>query len=334
MKAMVLREIGSIDDSPLKLEDMPIPEPGPQQVRIKIRCCAICRTDLHVIEGDLPEYKLPMVPGHQIIGTIDKIGRGCGHVRKGQRVGVAWLRSTCGKCEYCLSGKENLCESAMFTGYHKEGGFAEYALVRYDFAYPIPKKIDDVTAAPMLCSGLIGYRALERANVFSGCRLLLIGFGSSAHLVMQLAKNRFCEVFVVTRSEGHQELAREMGAVWVGSSCDELPDLMDSVIIFAPVGELYRDALNHLKRGGTVISAGIHMSPVPQFDYQDHMFYERDIRTVTCNTRDDGKKLIKEAAKTGLTPQVTTYPLEETNQALQDLKHDRINGTGVIVIRE
>jgi propanol-preferring alcohol dehydrogenase len=329
---MVLRETGPIDSSPLKYEDVPDPEPGPQQIRVKVKCCAICRTDLHVIEGDLPQHKLPMIPGHQIVGVVDRIGRGCGHVKIGQRVGIAWLRSACGKCEYCRSGKENLCESTMFTGYDKEGGFAEYALVRYDFAYSIPRKIDDVVAAPLLCAGIIGYRSLDRANVFDGCRLLLIGFGSSAHLVVQLAKQRGCEIYVVSRGEGHQRLAREMGATWVGSSCDELPEPVDSAIIFAPVGELYRDALNHLKRGGTVVSAGIHMSPIPELDYHDHLFYERDVRTVTCNTRDDGVKLLKEAAKTGLTPHVTTYPLAETNRALQDLKHDRINGTGVIVM--
>jgi len=334
MKAMVLNKIAPIDSSPLQYEDVDDPQVGPLQVRVKVTCCAICRTDLHVIEGDLPQYKLPIVPGHQIVGVVDQVGDDCQDIAVGDRVGIAWLRSTCGLCEYCQSGRENLCEATMFTGYHKHGGFAEYAVVRDDFVYKLPDAFEDVEVAPLLCAGIIGYRSLARANPFEGCRLLLIGYGSSAHIVMQLAKHRGYDVQVVTRGEGHQQLAREMGASWVGGHCDELPEPVDSAIIFAPVGELYRDALKKLKRGGTVASAGIHMSPIPQLDYHEHLFYERNVRSVTCNTRADGRNLLEEAAQIPIRPHTTTYPLQDANRALQDLKNDKINGTGVLVMQD
>jgi len=332
MKAMRLDSIAPIDSSPLELVDLPTPEPGPGEVRVKVRCCAICRTDLHVIEGDLPRQKLPIIPGHQIVGIVDAVGDGCSQVAVGDRVGVAWLRKTCGTCRFCTSGRENLCESARFTGYHADGGYAEYAVVPEAFAYPIPEPFGDVDAAPLLCAGIIGYRALKRSELPLGGRLALYGFGSSAHVVIQIARHRGSEVYVVTRGERHRRLAREMGAVWVGEKAEDMPVKVDSAIIFAPAGELVPPALEKLEKGGTLALAGIYMTPIPEMDYQRCVFYERDIQSVTCNTRDDGRGLLAEAAEIPIRPHTTTYPLAQANQALQDLNNDNINGTGVLVM--
>jgi propanol-preferring alcohol dehydrogenase len=332
VKAMVLGQLSPIDSSPLKLAELPLPEPGAGQVRLKVHCCAICRTDLHVIEGDLPQQELPIVPGHQIVGTVDAIGPECQRLRPGQRVGVAWLRHTCGRCAFCTSARENLCESARFTGYHADGGYAEYAVVAEDFAYPIPEAFGDVEAAPLLCAGIIGYRALKRAQLPPGGKLALYGFGSSAHVVIQIAQHRGSEVYVVTRGEKHRELARHMGAVWVGERAEEMPVKVQSAIIFAPAGELVPPALEALEKGGTLALAGIHMSPIPEMDYDRYVFYERDVRSVTCNTREDGRGLLAEAAEIPIRPHTTCYPLAEANRALEDLKNDQINGTGVLVM--
>ena len=333
MKAMVLEDIGPIHDSPLTLAELPTPRPGAGQVRLKVRCCAICRTDLHVIEGDLPRQKLPIVPGHQIVGTVDALGAGCERLRLGQRVGVAWLRHTCGQCAFCTAGRENLCESARFTGYHADGGYAEYALVPEDFAYPIPETFDDVHATPLLCAGIIGYRALARSQLPAGGKLALYGFGSSAHVVIQIARHRGCEVYVVTRGSKHRELARQMGAVWVGENASDMPVKVHSAIIFAPAGELVPPALEALQKGGTLALAGIHMTPLPEMEYDRYIFYERDIHSVTCNTREDGRGLLAEASQIPIRPHVTQYPLTDANRALQDLKSDQINGTGVLVMQ-
>ncbi|OHB85223.1 MAG: alcohol dehydrogenase [Planctomycetes bacterium RBG_16_64_12] len=308
-------------------------EPEGTQVRLKVHCCAICRTDLHVIEGDLTQQRLPIVPGHQIVGTVDALGPDCRRLQLGQRMGVAWLRHTCGGCGFCTSGRENLCESARFTGYHADGGFAEYALVAEDFAYPLPETFSDVEAAPLLCAGIIGYRALKRSQVPAGGRLALYGFGSSAHVVIQIARHRGCDVYVVTRGDKHRELARRKGAVWVGQDASQMPVKVDSAIIFAPAGELIPPALEALEKGGTLALAGIHMSPIPRMDYDRYVFYERDIHSVTCNTRDDGRGLLAEAAEIPIRPHTTSYPLADANQALQDLKNDQINGTGVLVMQ-
>jgi propanol-preferring alcohol dehydrogenase len=247
-------------------------------------------------------------------------------------VGVAWLRHTCGKCEFCTAGKENLCESARFTGYHADGGYAEYALVPEAFAYAIPESFSDVEAAPLLCAGIIGYRALKRSNLPPGGRLALYGFGSSAHVVLQIAQHRGCEVYVVTRGEKHVALARRMGAVWAGQQAREMPVKVDSAILFAPAGELVPPALESLKKGGTLALAGIHMSPIPQMDYGRYVFYERDIRSVTCNTREDGRQLLAEAAEIPIRPHTTVYSLADANRALEDLKNDQISGTGVLAM--
>jgi alcohol dehydrogenase, propanol-preferring len=347
MKAMLLPRIAPISSSPLELVDLPMPEPGPGEVRIRVRCCAICRTDLHVIEGDLPQEKIPIIPGHQIVGVIDKLGRppaasqgkqplavsqSESSLQLGQRVGVAWLRHTCGHCGFCTSGKENLCDSTRFTGYHADGGYAEYIVAPAAFCYELPEAFSDIEASPLLCSGIIGYRALRRCNLPNGGRLALYGFGSSAHVVIQIAIHRGCEVYVATRGENHRELARQMGAVWVGEDAAEMPVKVDSAIMFAPAGELVLPALESLKKGGALSLAGIYMTPIPQMDYQRYVFYERDIHSVTCNTREDGRELLAEAAAIPIHPHTTLYPLADANRALQDLKNDRISGTGVLTI--
>ncbi len=335
MKAMVLDEIAAVETAPLRLRDVPLPEPVEGQLRLRVHCCAVCRTDLHVVEGDLPRQKMPVIPGHQVVGTVERLGPGCrGTLPLGARAGIAWLRSTCGRCEYCTTGRENLCADTQFTGYHADGGYAEYALVREDFAYEIPAAFPDHEAAPLLCAGIIGYRALERANLPRGGKLAMYGFGSSAHVLIQIARHRGCEVYVVTREERHRELARQMGAVWVGADAADMPVQVHSAILFAPVGELVLPALASLRKGGTLALAGIYMTPIPAMDYERYVFYERDIRSVTCNTREDGRHLLAEAAAAGVRPHTKLYPLAEANQALADLKHDRLAGTAVLMVKE
>ena len=334
MKAMVLHDIAPIDSSPLTFEDLPTPKPTAGEVLVRVHCCGICRTDLHVIEGDLPRATMPIVPGHQVVGTVEALGEGCSLFSVGDRVGIAWLRHTCGACEHCMHGDENLCEAQRFTGYHHNGGYAEYAVVPESFAYRIPEVFNDVDAAPLLCAGIIGYRALKRAQLPDGGTLAIYGFGSSAHIVHQIVKHRGCRVLVVTRGEKHQQLARDMGADWAGGSMDGMPEKADSAIIFAPAGELIPPALEMLKKGGTLALAGIYMSDVPSMNYERHLFYERDIHSVTANTREDGRGLLAEAASIPIRPQVTTFPLAEANRALQDLKADRINGSGVLTISD
>lgn len=332
MYAMLLLENSPIESSPLKLFEVADPQPARGEVRIRVRCCAICRTDLHVIEGDLPRAKLPVIPGHQIVGIVDALGPGCHHLQIGQRVGVAWLRHTCGVCPFCRTGRENLCESSRFTGYHADGGYAELAVVPEDFAYPLPDSFSDVQATPLLCAGIIGYRALERSQLPSGGTLGIYGFGSSAHIVIQIARHRGNDVYVVTRDARHRQLAQELGAAWVGERAEDLPVRVDSAILFAPAGELVPPALSALNKGGTLALAGIYLSQIPPLDYERHLFYERNVHSVTANTRDDGCRLLAEAAQAGIRPHIVEYPLADANTALQDLKADRISGTGVLVV--
>ena len=332
MQAMVLNEISGIETSPLQMRDLPDPQPSSGEVRLKVQCCAICRTDLHVIEGDLPRHTLPVIPGHQIVGIVDQLGPGCRKLKVGQRIGVAWLRYTCGRCAFCAAGRENLCESSRFTGYHEHGGYAEHAVVPEEFTYEMPDSLGDTAAAPLLCAGIIGYRALKRCNLPRGGRLALYGFGSSAHVVQQIALHRGSEVYVVSRGEGHRALARRLGATWVGDNAAQMPAEADSAIIFAPAGGLVPVALASLRKGGTCALAGIHMSQIPAMDYERHLFYERDLHSVTANTRADGRDLLAEAARIPVRAHTTTYPLSDANRALQDLKADRINGTGVLVM--
>jgi propanol-preferring alcohol dehydrogenase len=332
MRAMVVQQAAPIEASPLSLQEWPDPVPGEGEVRLRVICCALCRTDLHVIEGELPRQKMPVIPGHQVVGVVDALGPGCRRLQVGRRVGIAWLRHTCGHCEFCTTGRENLCASPLFTGYHADGGYAEYAVVPEDFAYEIPAVFDPVEASPLLCAGIIGYRSLKRSAIRAGGTLGLIGFGSSAHVVIQVARHRGCRVLVATRGEGHRALAREMGADWVGATAAEFPEPLDGAILFAPVGDLVPGALAALKRGGTLALAGIYMTQIPALDYETHLFYERDVRSVTANTRADGRELLAEAAAIPIRPRTTSYDLADANRALRDLKADRINGTGVLML--
>jgi propanol-preferring alcohol dehydrogenase len=331
MRAMVLDRIAPVTESPLVWREVPTPEPGPGEVRLRVLACGMCRTDLHVIEGDLPPRALPVVPGHQVVGVVDARGPGASRFAVGDRVGVAWLRHTCGECVFCRAGQENLCEAARFTGYHADGGYAEQAVVPEAFAYAIPPVFGDAEATPLLCAGIIGFRSLRRSAIKPGGRLALYGFGSSAHVVIQIARHWGCEVFVSTRGAGHRELARALGAAWVGETFDPPPVKVDSAIVFAPAGELVPVALKALRKGGTLALAGIYMSQVPAMDYDECLFYERDVRSVTANTRADGEELLRVAAEVPLRPKVTTFPLAEANAALQRLKRDAIDGTGVLI---
>jgi propanol-preferring alcohol dehydrogenase len=330
MKAMVLDRISPVDERPLRLLDVPDPQPGPGEIRVRVRACGVCRTDLHVIEGDLPEHTLPIIPGHQIVGKVDAVGPGANEFIPGDRVGIAWLRGTCGTCDHCDRGDENLCAESRYTGYHENGGFAELAVVPGEFAYPIPEGYDAVQAAPLLCAGIIGYRALGRAEVPAGGRLVLYGFGSSASVVIQIALHRGYEVDVVTRGESHRELARSMGAHWVGAPGEAPPAEADSAIIFAPAGEIVPEALRGIRRGGTVAMAGIYMTPVPELSYETHLFHEKNLRSVEANTRADGRGLLREAAAVPVRARVTAFPLEQANEALIRLKNDDIDGSAVL----
>jgi propanol-preferring alcohol dehydrogenase len=332
MQAMLLKKVAPIESSPLVPVELPTPEPRAREVLLRVEACAICRTDLHVIEGDLPTHKLPVIPGHQAIGRVEKLGEGCTRLAVGDRVGVAWLRWTCGACRWCRSGRENLCQSPRFTGYDADGGFAEYTVIDENFAYPIPPIFSAFEATPLLCAGIIGYRSLQRSRLPDGGSIALFGFGSSAHVVLQIAKHRRAEVYVVTRGQRHRELARQLGADWVGESAAQIPRKVDSAIVFAPAGELVPPALAALDKGGTLALAGIYMTPIPTLDYQATLFYERDLRSVTSNTRGDGQELLAVAAQIPLRPRIATYPLAEANRALQDLKQDKIAGTGVLIM--
>lgn len=332
MKAMLLEGIAPVSERPLASVELPDPQPAPGEVRVRVRACGVCRTDLHVVEGDLPEHTLPIVPGHQVVGVVDALGRGATRFETGERVGIAWLRGTCGACGFCRAGDENLCPDSRYTGYHEHGGYAELAVVPEAFAYRIPDAFEDVQAAPLLCAGIIGYRALQRSEVPPGGRLALYGFGSSAHVVIQLALHRGCEVYVVTRGESHRELASRMGAHWVGGSEDVPPVEVDSAIIFAPAGEIVPDALAALRKGGTVATAGIYMTPVPELDYERHLFHEKNLRSVEANTREDGEGLLREAAEVPVRANVTTFPLGQANEALIRLKRDEIDGSAVLVV--
>ena len=332
MRAMRLPSQAPIGRTPLVASEVSRPEPGPFDVRVRVRACATCRTDLHVIEGDLPPRRLPLVPGHQIVGTVDALGPGATRFQLGERVGIAWLRSTCGACRYCAAGRENLCESSTYTGWTHDGGYAEYSCAPESFAYAIPPAFDDAEATPLLCAGIIGYRALERSLVPDGGRLALYGFGSSAHITLQVAHHRRSTVYVVTRDRAHQRLALDLGAEWAGDASAQLPVKVDSAIVFAPAGELVPVALRAVDKGGTVALAGIYMSDVPAMAYEPHLFWEKNLRSVTANTRQDGQALLAEAAAIPIRPRIRRYALAEANRALGDLAADRVEGTAVLMI--
>jgi propanol-preferring alcohol dehydrogenase len=327
---MRLPATAPIAERPLESVDLPVPEPGAGEILVRVSVCGVCRTDLHVIEGELADPALPLIPGHQVVGRVERCGPGCERFAPGDRVGIAWLRGTCGVCDHCRSGRENLCTRSVYTGYQADGGYAEFAVVPEAFAYAIPERFDDAEAAPLLCAGIIGYRALRRASVPAGGRLALYGFGSSAHVVIQLARHRGHEVYVATRGEGHRALAAELGAVWTGDAYARPPVAVDSAIIFAPVGAMIPVALRAVGAGGTVVSAGIHMSPIPEMPYDECVFHEKVLTSVEANTRDDGRELLAEAAEIPIRPRVTTFPLEEANEALIQLKGDGFEGTAVL----
>ena len=327
MKAMILEKPGQ----PLKLTDVPEPKPGPGQVLIRVRTCGVCRTDLHVVDGDLTEPTLPVIPGHQIVGIIEAVGSGVDSFRPGDRVGVPWLGGSCDQCHYCKSGRENLCDQARYTGYQINGGFAEQCVADERFCFPIPGDYHDLQAAPLLCAGLIGYRALGMTG--DSKRLGFYGFGAAAHILIQVAAFQQRQVYAFTR-EGDteaQEFARKLGAVWAGDSGMTPPVELDAAIIFAPVGELVPAALRAVAKGGVVVCAGIHMSDIPSFPYSI-LWGERTIRSVANLTRRDGEEFLTLAPKVPVKTEVHPYPLEKTNQALDDLRAGRFSGAAVIVV--
>ena len=327
---MVLRTPRDISRDPLEYTDWPAPEPGPDEILIKVAFCGVCHSDLHTVEGELPAAKPPLIPGHQIVGRVARGGRSAVRFKEGDRVGAAWLYSACGQCDFCLSGRENLCRRARFTGYQVNGGYAEYFVIPDKFAYPLPERFGDEEAAPLLCGGIIGYRALKLSEIKPGQRLGLFGFGASAHVAIQVARHWGCEVYVFTRSLEHRRLAENLGAAWTGASEDDPPQKLHGAIIFAPAGSMVRDALPKLERGGTLVLAGITMSPIPELDYDRYLYHERTVRSVANATREDGQDLLAIAAEIRIRTTVQVFDLKDANKALGLLKQGRINGAAVL----
>jgi propanol-preferring alcohol dehydrogenase len=330
---MVLSSPGPAEDGRLEMRELPVPEPGPEDVLVRVHANAVCRTDLHVVEGELPEPKLPLVPGHQIVGTVEAAGERVESVALGDRVGVPWLGGVDGVCPYCRSGRENLCDRPTFTGYQRDGGYAEYAVARADFVFPIPAGYPDLQAAPLLCAGLIGYRSLRLAEVegLDGPgRLGLYGFGSSAHIVIQVARHAGHEVYAYTRGESGKAFALELGAAWAGSGEEAPPVELDSAIIFAPVGWLVPLALRSLRKGGVLVCAGIHMSPIPEFEY-DLLWGERVVRSVANLTRNDGTEFLALAPQVPVRTEIERFALEDANEALLRMKSGGLRGAAVLV---
>jgi propanol-preferring alcohol dehydrogenase len=328
---MVLERQARIATCPLALRDLPDPAPGPSGILVRVAACGVCRTDLHVIEGDLPPRLLPLIPGHQVVGRVAACGTGASRFREGDRVGIAWLRRTCGSCAFCREGRENLCDGSRYTGWDANGGYADCAIVNEEFAYAIPDGFSDAEAAPLLCAGIIGYRALRRSRVGPGQKLGIYGFGSSAHIVAQIARHRGCDVYVATRDVAHRQLAADLGAVWTGDTHDAPPAPLDGAIVFAPAGDVVPPALRALGKGGTLAVAGIHLSDIPPLSYDACLFQEKTLTSVTSNTRADGEELLREAAAIPLQPRITTFRLTEANDALLALSRDGIRGTAVLI---
>jgi alcohol dehydrogenase, propanol-preferring len=318
--------------SPLRLVERADPLPAPGQIRVRVGACGVCRTDLHVAEGDLPVHRERVVPGHEVVGRVDMLGPGAQRFVLGDRVGIAWLRRTCGRCRWCRRGRENLCTAPRFTGWDDDGGYAELAVVDEDFAYRLPSGIDDEHVAPLLCAGIIGYRALRLADLPSGGVLGIYGFGASAHLAAQVALRQGARVHVLTRSAEARQLALELGASSAAGATDPPPEPLDSAILFAPSGELVPVALRALDAGGTLAVAGIHLSDIPRIDYDRELFRERVLRSVTANTRADGEELLALAERLDLRARTQAYPLDAADRALRDLAGDRVNGAAVLVV--
>ncbi|MBZ5532359.1 MAG: zinc-dependent alcohol dehydrogenase family protein [Acidobacteriia bacterium] len=331
MKALVLNSPAPVETNPLVLRDVAVPVPGEGQVLVRVTACGICRTDLHVVEGELTPRKAPVIPGHQIVGVIEGSGSARGKFPLGARVGIPWLHKTCGTCFYCRADRENLCDAPQFTGYSADGGFAQYTLAHEDFVYPLPTGFDDLQAAPLLCAGIIGFRCLRVSGLPPRGNLGIYGFGAAGHVCIQVARHWGAKVFVCTREEKHRRLALELGAAWAGGAMAEPPEKLDASIIFAPAGELVPPALQALRKGGTLVLGGIHMSPVPSFPYQ-LIYQERSIRSVANNTRSDGHDFLRLAPEIPIHTETQVFPLEAANQALNALKHDGIRGAAVLQI--
>jgi propanol-preferring alcohol dehydrogenase len=337
MKAYVLGVPDLVENRPLRVSTVDVPSPAADEVLVRVAACGICRTDLHVIEGELDRRRERIVPGHQIVGRVVESGSSAGKFAIGERVGIAWLGKTCGVCRFCLGGNENLCDAPEFTGWTRDGGFAEYVAASQDFVYPIPDSLSDIEAAPLLCAGIIGYRALRLTGIdrtpWSGARLGIYGFGAAGHIAIQIARHRGAAVYVATRDrERHQALARELGAVWIGDTFDLPPAELDAAILFAPAGEIVPAALKALGKGGTLVLGGIHMSPIPEFKYE-LIYGERIIRSVANNTRTDGEEFLNEAAQAGVRTHTQVFDFEELPDALIALKHDAILGAAVIDLK-
>jgi propanol-preferring alcohol dehydrogenase len=334
MRAWVVDAPGPIDEHPLVLVERAVPEPGPGEVRVRVSTCGVCRTDLHLAEGDLDPRRPQVTPGHEVVGTVDARGDGADRFAPGDRIGVPWLAHTCGVCRFCTSARENLCIAPKFTGWDVDGGYAEYLVVEEAYAYSLHPVFADLEAAPLLCAGIIGYRSLRQAHCPPDGRLGIYGFGGSAHLTAQVAIAEGLRVHVMTRGEGAQQLALRLGALSAGGATDAPPEPLDAAILFAPVGTLVPPALQALDRGGTLAIAGIHLTDIPSLDYERDLFEERVLRSVTANTRDDGRQLLQVAAQIHMQVSATPYPFDEANAALQDLAHGRVNGAAVLVMPE
>jgi propanol-preferring alcohol dehydrogenase len=329
-RALILPQPAPVATGPLVLVERPRPEPAAGELLVAVEVCGVCRTDLHVAEGDLPPRTSPIVPGHEVVGRVERLGAGASGFAEGDRVGIAWLHASCGRCRFCVLGRENLCLAPRFTGYDADGGYADHARVPAAFAYPLPEGIPARDLAPLLCAGIIGYRAYRRSGARKGARLGLYGFGASAHIVIQLALHDGCEVYVATRGERHRRLARQMGACWVGDASDAPPEKLDAAILFAPAGEIVPAALAALDRGGTLATAGIHLSAIPPLDYAAHLFQERNLVSVTANTRADGRALLRLAAEIPLRCTTELFPLEQANEALRRVKDGEVEGAAVL----
>ncbi len=333
MKACLLRAPAAIETNPLEYGDVAAPEPKSGEVLVRVRACGVCRTDLHVIEGELPPRKSPVIPGHQVVGIVERQGDKAQRFGIGDRVGVAWLHQTDGTCEYCKANAENLCDNPTFTGYSVDGGYAEYLVAPEDFIYAIPTGFPDEQAAPLLCAGIIGFRSLRLSGVKAGARLGFYGFGAAAHVAIQVARHWNVEVLASTRDARHQKLALELGAAWAGGTFDEPPEKLDAAIVFAPAGEIIPAALKALKKGGVLVLGGIHMSPIPSFNYE-LLYQERVIRSVANNTRKDGEDFLRVAVEIPIRTRVQIFPLHEANRALNALKNDAIPGAAVLRVAE
>lgn len=331
MRAAVLHQPAPIATHPLAIENLPIPEPGPGEVLLKVEACGVCRTDLHITAGELPPLHPAITPGHQIVGRVEKLGQGITQLQIGVRLGVSWLGGVDGTCLLCQKGRENLCDHPTFTGYSVGGGYAEYAVARADFLIPLPEEPHPTDLAPLLCAGIIGFRSLRVAEVHPGDRVGLFGFGASAHLAIEVLKHWNCEVYVSTRGASHQQLARTLGAVWVDDATARPPVPLDSAVTFAPSGDVVLAALASLRKGGIVAINAIHLDRIPEFDYDSLLWGERQLRSVANMTRQDGRDFVALATQIGIRPHTTVFPLEDANEALLAVAQDRIDGAAVVV---